>query len=160
MNKENTKGLTGKISPVFNNNGLHIIKSDKPLSIKDFETDFLKVAVPTRDNNVDDHFGHCAYYTIYIIQNGKITDKSELPAPEGCGCKSNIATELEKIGVNVMLAGNMGDGAKNKLESAGINVIRGCHGPVNDIITAFLNDSISDSGEGCSSHGEDHQCSH
>lgn len=27
----------------------------------------MKIAVPTRDGRVDDHFGHCAYYTIFDI---------------------------------------------------------------------------------------------
>ena len=28
----------------------------------------VKIAVPTRDGVVDDHFGHCAYYTIFSIE--------------------------------------------------------------------------------------------
>ena len=70
MNKENTKGLTGKISPVYNNNGLHIIKSDKPLIIKNFKTDFLKIDISTRFNIVDDNLCHFAYYIIFCIRIG------------------------------------------------------------------------------------------
>ena len=32
----------------------------------------MKIAVPTREGVVDDHFGHCAYYTIVDIVEGKI----------------------------------------------------------------------------------------
>jgi predicted Fe-Mo cluster-binding NifX family protein len=34
-----------------------------------------------------------------------------MKSPEGCGCKSNIAPMLAQMGVNLMLAGNMGMGA-------------------------------------------------
>ena len=34
----------------------------------------MKIAVPTRDGRVDDHFGHCEYYTIFDIIDGKITN--------------------------------------------------------------------------------------
>jgi predicted Fe-Mo cluster-binding NifX family protein len=56
----------------------------------------MKVAVPTKDNFVDDHFGHCAYYTIFTIEGGKVISTETLPSPQGCGCKSNIASVLKK----------------------------------------------------------------
>ena len=90
----------------------------------------MKIAVPTRDNVVDSHFGHCAYYTIYTIEDNKVTAKETLPSPQGCGCKSNIAPTLHNMGVEIMLAGNMGEGAKNVLRNNSIAVIRGCSGPV------------------------------
>lgn len=119
-----------------------------------------KIAVPTQHDSVDDHFGHCAYYTIYTIGDNQITDKSLLPSPQGCGCKSNIAFDLQKMGVTVMLAGNMGEGAKNKLESCGIQVIRGCSGSVEEVIKDYMAGKISDSGSGCHAHDGAHQCSH
>lgn len=51
----------------------------------------MKIAVPTRDGRVDGHFGHCAYYTIFDVIDGKVTGISRMASPEGCGCKSGIA---------------------------------------------------------------------
>lgn len=48
----------------------------------------MKIAVPTRDGRVDDHFGHCAYYTIFDVIDGKVTNVSKMASPEGCGCPS------------------------------------------------------------------------
>lgn len=118
----------------------------------------MKIAIPTRDNRVDDHFGHCAYYTIYSINDNKVEGKETLPSPEGCGCKSGIASVLKEMGVKVMLAGNMGEGAKNKLGEQDILVIRGCSGNVEDVLNGYLNGDIKDSGIGCTSHDEHHQC--
>lgn len=124
----------------------------------------MKVAVPTRGNEVDGHFGHCEAYTIFSIDgNNKIEKVEILPSPQGCGCKSNIAAVLYEMGVGVMLAGNMGGGALNVLKNHGINVYRGCSGDVRQLTEAFLEGKIGDSGEGCQHHehnGEEHQCNH
>ena len=67
-----------------------------------------KIAVPTRDEHIDDHFGHCDHYTIYTVSENRIVSKQTLPSPQGCGCKSGIAAELAacfgvyNIGVNVI----------------------------------------------------------
>ena len=124
----------------------------------------MKVAIPTRGNVVDDHFGHCEAYTVFTVNENKKIEKAEiLLSPQGCGCKSNIGAILQQIGVKVMLAGNMGDGALNVLNSYGIEVYRGCSGNVMQVAEAFLQGKIDDSGEGCHHHeeqGEGHQCNH
>lgn len=75
-----------------------------------------------------------------------------MKSPEGCGCKSNIAPILAGMGVKVMLAGNMGMGALNVLNMNGIDVIRGCHGNIKEVINAYLLEGITDSGLGCNNH--------
>lgn len=117
----------------------------------------MKIAVPSKNlfakvNVVDDHFGHCQFYTIFSIENNKIVEESTLPSPQGCGCKSNIAYTLQEMGVTLMLAGNMGEGAKNVLANCNINVIRGCSGNVTDLVNDYLQGKISDSGETCNHH--------
>lgn len=124
----------------------------------------MKVAVPTRGNVVDDHFGHCEMYTIFTInENQKIENTEILPSPQGCGCKSNIASVFKQMGVTVMLAGNMGGGALNVLNSHGIKVYRGCSGDVHQLVESYLLDKVNDSGIGCDHHGHhegEHQCNH
>lgn len=124
----------------------------------------MKIAIPTRGNVVDDHFGHCEMYTVFNIdENKKIISSAILPSPQGCGCKSNIASVLKELGVSVMLAGNMGGGALNVLNNQGIEVYRGCSGDVSQLAEAFLEGKIGDSNEGCRQHehhGEGHQCNH
>lgn len=112
----------------------------------------MKIAVPTRENNVDNHFGHCDHYTIFTILDGVVKMKEILPSPQGCGCKSGVVFDLCRKGVKVMLAGNMGDGAKNVLESNGIKVVRGQSGNVDELVAAYLAGNVSDSGESCSHH--------
>lgn len=74
-----------------------------------------------------------------------------MPRPRKC---CYIAPRLHAMGVDVMLAGNMGDGAKNVLQRNGIAVIRGCHGPVEEVVAAYLAGRIADSGDACAHHHE------
>jgi Uncharacterized conserved protein len=120
----------------------------------------MKIAVPTKEGRVDDHFGHCAYYTIYTVEEKQVVKKETLPSPQGCGCKSNISSVLQQMGVTVMLAGNMGDGARNVLNMHQIQVFRGCAGDTDEVVANYLNGSIADSGITCAAHGEHHVCQH
>lgn len=112
----------------------------------------MKIAIPTREGRVDDHFGHCDHYTLFTVEGCRVVGSEPLPSPEGCGCKSGIAAELQERGVEVMLAGNMGEGARRKLESHNIRVIRGCKGDIEAVLQGFLCGFILDSGEGCDHH--------
>ena len=128
----------------------------------------MKVAIPLSANNqVDDHFGHCAYYSIYTIDSkGEVAEDKILESEQGCGCKSNIASVLADEGVTVMLAGGIGAGAINVLNGAGIEVIRGCSGDVTALVKQYAAGSLTDSGVSCSSddthhaEGGEHQCGH
>ncbi len=84
--------------------------------------------------------------------DGKVAGKSKLASPEGCGCKSGIASVLKQMGVAVMLAGNMGEGAKNVLEGQRIEVVRGCSGDVEALVNEYLAGNVMDNGELCDHH--------
>ena len=118
----------------------------------------MKIAVPTRDGRVDDHFGHCDHYTIFTIENNVIVESVEMPSPQGCGCKSGVAADLQAAGVGVMLAGNMGMGALNKLAAHDIKVVRGCSGDVVALVNAYLAGEVDDSGVSCMAHDDGHEC--
>ena len=114
----------------------------------------MKIALPSRDNQVDGHFGHCEYFTIYSVdENKKIVSEERLDPPAGCGCKSNIVSTLSEMGVSVMLAGNMGGGAVNVLNSHSIEVFRGCTGKLREVAESWLAGKVNDSGVGCEDHG-------
>ncbi|WP_028829593.1 NifB/NifX family molybdenum-iron cluster-binding protein [Proteocatella sphenisci] len=121
----------------------------------------MKIALPSRQNKIDDHFGHCEYFTVFKINDKKeIIGQETVESPAGCGCKSNIATTLADRGVTVMLAGNMGQGAVNVLKNAGIEVVRGCSGVVEEVALNWLSGTLSDSGDPCNSHDHGHECNH
>ena len=120
----------------------------------------MKIALPSRGEYIDDHFGHCDYFTVFTVDENKneITGQDTIESPAGCGCKSNIAQVLAEMGVKVMLAGNMGDGAVNVLNNCGIQVVRGCSGSVKGVAQQWLEGNLTDSGDSC--HAHDHECQH
>jgi len=120
----------------------------------------MKIAVPTKENNqIDAHFGHCEFYTIYnVSEQNKVISKERMDSPQGCGCKSNIAEVFKSEGIKIMLAGGIGDGAINKLNAHGVSVVRNCQGDVTQIIEKYLAGEVKDGGSNCAAH--EHTCSH
>ncbi|MCU0846489.1 MAG: NifB/NifX family molybdenum-iron cluster-binding protein [Spirochaetes bacterium] len=117
----------------------------------------MKIALPSNKGDVDAHFGHCEYFTVFTVnENREIINEEKVISPAGCGCKSNIVHTLSQMGVGIMLAGNMGDGAVNVLGSQGIKVLRGCSGNVKTVVEQWLAGSLDDSGESC--HAHEHGC--
>ena len=43
-----------------------------------------KIALPTRNGNIDDHFGHCAFYTIITVNDNNEVAKTEIMQVEHC----------------------------------------------------------------------------
>lgn len=115
----------------------------------------MKIAIPvTAQNRIDDHFGHCEFYVVYTVsESNEIVDVQTINSEQGCGCKSNIAGVLAEQGVSVMLAGGIGGGAINVLNSWGIDVVRGCTGKALDAVNDFVSGKLTDSGETCQHHG-------
>jgi predicted Fe-Mo cluster-binding NifX family protein len=126
----------------------------------------MKIAVPvTKNNQIDDHFGHCEFYNVFTIsENNEIQDVQTLKSEQGCGCKSNIASTLSQNGVTIMLAGGIGSGAINVLNNSGIEVVRGCSGNATELVKQFIAGLVVDSGESCKTHeqhhGEGHEHEH
>ncbi|HYX09061.1 MAG TPA: NifB/NifX family molybdenum-iron cluster-binding protein [Bacteroidales bacterium] len=125
----------------------------------------MKIAVPTRNNRVDGHFGHCEVFSVFTTdENNQVLHTEEVPSFDDCGCKSGIAEILKEKGVSLMLAGNMGPGALNKLNATGIEVIRGCSGEISQVVEEYLRGSLVDSGVACNHHddhgGHDHHEHH
>lgn len=116
-----------------------------------------KVAVPSRGNMVDEHFGHCEAFTVYQIdERNTIIGKETVPSPQECGCRSNIAAVLASRGVTVMLAGGLGQGAKNVLHYAGIEVYSGFSGEADEAVQRFLNGFTGDDST-CAEHQHHHR---
>jgi predicted Fe-Mo cluster-binding NifX family protein len=119
----------------------------------------MKIALPSRNNNIDDHFGHCEYFTVMTVdENKQITAEETVQSPSGCGCKSNIVETLSHMGVTLMLAGNIGGGAVNVLNSRDIHVVRGCSGDVKTVVQQWLAGNVTDSGIVC--HEHEQECQH
>lgn len=123
------------------------------------------IAIPTIGENIEDHFGQCKQYTIVKVNDeGTIISKELYDTPQGCGCKSNLAEVLAEKGVRLMIAGNMGQGAKNVLADSGIKVMCGFSGNIDNALNRHLLDGFEGDETMCQHHHHhhhgDHQCQH
>lgn len=128
----------------------------------------MKIAIPSKSGKVEDHFGMSYMYTVFTVNNtNSVIHEEIITASPECGCRSGIIDKLSEIGVNTLLAGNMGEGAVNKFRKAGIDVVRGCSGDIKNVLNDYLNGKITDNGKTCrehqhhgGNHGEHHGGNH
>lgn len=123
----------------------------------------MKIAIPTKGERVDDHFGHCENFTIYSVDSvNHITNKELYHTPKGCGCKAGLAELLKQKGVTILLAGNIGQGAISKIQSAGIELYSGCTGSGENLLQEYLKKELIQSAKACHQHSNhlyrNHQC--
>ena len=129
----------------------------------------MKIAVTFEDGNVFQHFGKTEAFKIYETEDGKIIS-SEVVSSNGQG-HGALASVLADYGVDVLICGGIGGGARNALASCGIEVFAGAMGDTDAAVQAYLDGTLKPSdetcdhhheeGEGCCGHhGEDHECCH
>jgi len=118
----------------------------------------MKIALPTAAGMLDSHFGHCQYFTVFTVEDKTIVSEERIDAPAGCGCKSDIVATLAALGVTVMIAGGIGDGAVRVLAANGIQTVRVAPGPVGELVAAFVRGELADSGIVCHDHSQN--CAH
>lgn len=107
----------------------------------------MKIAVAADDGKIAGHFGHCATYELFSVENGEIVRKESLSNP---GHKPGFLPNfLHDQGVTVMIAGGIGSAAVNIFSEKGITVVAGASGPIQNVVEEYLRGSLEHSGEVC-----------
>lgn len=119
----------------------------------------MKIAVTYENGQVFQHFGHTEQFKIYEAEEGKIIS-SEIVATNGSG-HGALAGFLKDQGVEVLICGGIGGGARNALAEAGIRLLPGAAGEADAQVESFLAGSLEyDPDTMCSHHGAGHVCGH
>ncbi|MDA8411863.1 MAG: DUF134 domain-containing protein [Treponema sp.] len=126
------------------------------ISIKKQEESIVKIAVATKGGEVDEHFGRCREFLVFRVDGSALVGEPTIVPAEGIGCKSGIASELARVGVTHLIAGNMGTGAQRVLNANGISIVRGASGNAESAALALLNGTLKDSEARC--EGSVHDC--
>ncbi|MGD9928848.1 MAG: NifB/NifX family molybdenum-iron cluster-binding protein [Mangrovibacterium sp.] len=118
----------------------------------------MKIAIPAKENKVDNHFGHCDHFMIFKLNDQlEVVSTSRLETDKTCGCKSNLADELAAQGVGLLLAGGIGEGAIKKLNQQKIDVIAGFKGDIETVIEQWKRKDYLTNFSICTEHDS---CSH
>ena len=119
----------------------------------------MKIAVTTEGDQIFQHFGQCRSFTVYRVEGGAVREKSTIDASQNG--HAALAGFLRDAGADVVFCGGIGDGAKRMLASAGIELISGLEGKINDAVSAYLAGKLADQGGSCAreGHEQNHHCS-
>jgi ATP-binding protein involved in chromosome partitioning len=110
----------------------------------------MKIAIPTADGRLCPHFGHCETFTIVTVEDKAIKGSEALtPPPHEPGV---LPRWLHDQGVNVIIAGGMGQRAQAFFTQFGIEVVIGAQpdGPAR-IVRAYLDGALA-TGENICDH--------
>lgn len=119
----------------------------------------MKIAVTYENGQVFQHFGHTSQFKVYDVEDKKI-DSAEIVDTNGQG-HGALAGFLLNEGVDVLICGGIGGGARNALAEAGIQLYPGASSQADDQVTAFLDGQlVYDPDTMCShhSHEDGHGC--
>lgn len=116
----------------------------------------MKIAVTYSNGQVFQHFGHSEQFKIYEVAEGKIIS-AQVVNTNGSG-HGALAGFLQAHGVDALICGGIGGGARMALAEAGITLYPGVSGDADAQVEALLTDALSyDPNTTCSHHGEGHE---
>lgn len=118
----------------------------------------MKIAVATENGLVSGHFGKCEQFTVFETEDKSIKGKVLLDTK--AHGHALLPSFLASNGVEVVIVGGMGEGAKQNMDSLGIRIVSGASGNVDEVVQQYLEGTIKVSEGGCHSshHQGDHHC--
>lgn len=114
----------------------------------------MKIAVASENHVVFQHFGRCPSFELFVTAGKDITGRETLDTSSS-GHEA-LAYLLRDNGVEVLICGGAGDGARNALKDAGITIISGVKGDVDTAVKAYLDGTLKDNPAGKCNHHHHH----
>lgn len=112
----------------------------------------MKVATTYDNGTVFQHFGHSEHFKVYEVEADKIIS-SEVIGTNGTG-HGALAGLLKDLGVMALICGGIGAGARQALDTAGIEVYGGVSGDADKAAQALIEGTLAfDPAAKCDHHG-------
>ncbi len=116
----------------------------------------MKLAITYQDGMIFQHFGHSAAFKIYDIKDGRIAASQVVPT-QGSG-HGALADFLSSHGVDTLICGGIGGGAKTALAEAKIRLYCGASGAADAAAAALLSGTLVYNADiVCSHHHHSHE---
>ena len=139
---------------LFDGNWLNQLFSNIKTQIKENKT--MKIAVASNGKDIWGHFGHCEFFNIYTVEEGKIISDESIPNP---GHKPGFLPNfLADMGVNVIIAGGMGGGAVDIFNERNVEVVVGAEGDARAAVESYLSGNLKSTGSVCHQHEHADEC--
>ncbi len=117
-------------------------EEDAPKKEKKKENgEMTKFAIPVADGKLAAHFGHCEQFALIETENGEIKKSAmQTPPPHEPGV---LPKWLRELGADVIIAGGMGNRARQLFGENGIKVVVGAPTDSPEVLVKqYLNDSL------------------
>ena len=117
----------------------------------------MKIAVTYENGQVFQHFGHTEEFKVYDTEDKKILS-SQVVGTGGSGHEA-LAVFLKNLGVETLICGGIGGGARTALAQAGIELYPGASGNADEAVDALLKGNLAyDPDTMCNHHHHEGEC--
>ena len=107
-----------------------------------------KIAIPTSEGILDAHFGHCKQFAMVDVDKTEIKEIRFLDAPPHQ--PGLLPSWLAERGATDIIAGGMGQRAKQLFNQHGVNVFAGAPKlSPEELVNGFLKDTLSYHANNC-----------
>lgn len=114
-----------------------------------------KIAVTYENGQVFQHFGHTEKFKVYSVADGAVKSAAILSA--GGSGHGALAGLLSGSGVDTLICGGIGGGARAALAQAGIQLYGGVSGDADQAVADLLSGKLAyDPAAECRHHDEHH----
>ncbi len=103
----------------------------------------MKIAIPTNNGKLCQHFGHCEVFTFVEVDENlkEIIGKEEITPPEHV--PGILPPWVSEKGAKLVIAGGMGARAQGLFQEHGVNVIVGAPSKTpKELVFDYLNDTL------------------
>lgn len=119
----------------------------------------MKYAITCENEQVFQHFGKCPSFLVVEIE-GQVIVHRKLLSAQGSGHGALVGL-LSNEQIETLVCGGIGQGARNALASAHIELLSGAQGSIEEILKQLLAGTLKDDPSGqCHHHhdGAGHSC--
>ncbi|HIC91797.1 MAG TPA: chromosome partitioning protein ParA [Syntrophaceae bacterium] len=101
----------------------------------------MKIAIPVEGGRLASHFGHCREFAFFDVENSTVKNRTIVAAPPHQ--PGLLPNWMHEHGVNVVIAGGMGQRAQGLFAQYNIMVITGAPNlPPEEIVNQYLNGTL------------------
>ena len=119
----------------------------------------MKIAATYENGQIFQHFGHSEQFKIYTVERDVIVNSEVVPT-NGSG-HGALAGFLQSHGVNALICGGIGGGARTALEQGGIRLYGGVSGSADQAVADLLAGTLAFNPDASCTHHDSqaHSCS-
>ncbi len=116
----------------------------------------MRIAVASENKIISSHFGRCEVFEMYDVEKGKVINHESKASP---GHRPGfLPVFLSDLGVNVIIAGGMGETAQQLFKENNIDVVFGVQGSCDQAVDKYLKGGLQSKGSICTEHQYEGHC--